>query len=190
MPKAQAAGMGQSNEYAGDRLFEAGTYDNIFDVECGDGVMRKLPFNIGDNIDVAANKFCIRENFSKEHISQIKEFLTVNTRGQVPTSNIKKKEEPKSTLKVTPMSSMQFFEKINTDGPKKQIEKFEEEESVIPEKQKKCLDAILHLVSEKGMYHSSKIYKNELEFLESVLKWPVEKMIPVLDVFRMYLMHP
>jgi len=43
--------------YEGDRLFEAGEYDHVFDVEIGDGVMRKLPFNNGGNADEAANKF-------------------------------------------------------------------------------------------------------------------------------------
>jgi len=56
-------------------LFKEGEYDYVFDVECGDGIMRKLPFSEGDNIDEASNKFCIKENFSKIHVEQIKEFL-------------------------------------------------------------------------------------------------------------------
>jgi len=46
-----------TKHYEGDRLFEAGEYDHVFDVEIGDGVMRKLPFNNGGNSDEAANKF-------------------------------------------------------------------------------------------------------------------------------------
>ena len=36
-----------TKSYAGDEYFDAGEYDHIFDVELGDGIMRKLPFNNG-----------------------------------------------------------------------------------------------------------------------------------------------
>ncbi len=42
-------GQQSSKVYEGDRLFEAGEYDHIFDVDLGDGVMRKLPFDNGSN---------------------------------------------------------------------------------------------------------------------------------------------
>jgi len=42
-------------------LFEAGEYDHIFDVDLGDNIMRKLPFDNGTNPLVAADKFVIRE---------------------------------------------------------------------------------------------------------------------------------
>jgi len=47
--------------YPGDSIFEAGEYDHIFDVELGDDIMRKLPFNNGSNQMEAAEKFCCRE---------------------------------------------------------------------------------------------------------------------------------
>ena len=43
------AGGQQTKYYDGDRLFEAGEYDHVFDVDLGDGLMRKLPFDNGDN---------------------------------------------------------------------------------------------------------------------------------------------
>lgn len=53
--------------YEGDRLFEAGEYDHIFDVELGDGIMRKLPFDNGSNPLVAADKFILREGLHKAY---------------------------------------------------------------------------------------------------------------------------
>jgi phospholipase A-2-activating protein len=47
--------------YEGDRMFEAGEYDHIFDVDLGDGVLRKLPYDNGTNVLVASDKFVIRE---------------------------------------------------------------------------------------------------------------------------------
>ena len=43
--------------YEGDRIFQAGEYDHIFDVDLGDGLMRRLPFNNGANAFEAAEKF-------------------------------------------------------------------------------------------------------------------------------------
>ena len=60
-----------TKHYPGDPLFKAGEYDHIFDVELGDGVMRKLPFNNGANCLEAADKFCAREMMGKANLEQI-----------------------------------------------------------------------------------------------------------------------
>ena len=49
-------------------IFPAGEYDHVFDVELGDNVMRKLPFNNGSNVYEAAEKFMARENISRVNI--------------------------------------------------------------------------------------------------------------------------
>jgi phospholipase A-2-activating protein len=54
-------GKSDNKVYEGDRLFEAGEYDHIFDVDMGDNVSRKLPFDNGSNPLEAAEKFLIRE---------------------------------------------------------------------------------------------------------------------------------
>lgn len=64
-----SVGTAQTKQYGGDNLFEAGEYDHIFDVELGDGIMRKLPFNNGANRDEAASKFCHREGLSLQMVS-------------------------------------------------------------------------------------------------------------------------
>lgn len=53
-------------------MFPAGEYDHVFDVELGDNVMRKLPFNNGGNAIQAAEKFCVRENLGRANIEQIR----------------------------------------------------------------------------------------------------------------------
>lgn len=57
--------VGGTKHYPGDDLFAAGEYDHVFDVELGDGIMRKLPFNNGAMHLEAAEKFCVREGISK-----------------------------------------------------------------------------------------------------------------------------
>ena len=39
----------KAKHYPGDALFPEGDYDHVFDVELGDDIMRKLPFNNGEN---------------------------------------------------------------------------------------------------------------------------------------------
>ena len=54
--------------YEGDRIFKQGEYDHIFDVDLGDGIMRKLPFDNGSNPLQAAEMFIIREGLSKSYV--------------------------------------------------------------------------------------------------------------------------
>ena len=61
--------------YPGDMMFEEGEYDHIFDVELGDNVMRKLPFNNGGNHLESADKFCVREGIGRYQVDQITQFL-------------------------------------------------------------------------------------------------------------------
>ena len=57
-----------TKHYPGDALFKAGEYDHIFDVELGDGIMRKLPFNNGANSLEAADKFISRERLGRANV--------------------------------------------------------------------------------------------------------------------------
>jgi phospholipase A-2-activating protein len=49
-------------------LFKADEYDHVFDVDIGDGMLRKLPFNNGSSFAEAADKFCARENLSRDNV--------------------------------------------------------------------------------------------------------------------------
>jgi phospholipase A-2-activating protein len=75
-----AAASGATRSYPGDALFKKGEYDHVFDVELGDGIMRKLPFNNGANFLEAADKFCSRENLSRVNVEQITQFLKTNAK--------------------------------------------------------------------------------------------------------------
>lgn len=59
---------GGTKFYHGDALFPAGEYDHVFDVELGDGIMRKLPFNNGSGFLESADKFCSRESLSRVNV--------------------------------------------------------------------------------------------------------------------------
>lgn len=54
--------------YEGDRIFDAGEYDHIFDIDMGDGLIRKLPYDNGGNPLEAADKFIVREGLSRSYV--------------------------------------------------------------------------------------------------------------------------
>jgi phospholipase A-2-activating protein len=178
--------------YEGDRLFEAGEYDHVFDVEIGDGNMRRLPFNNGGNADESANKFCTREGFGKANIEQIIKFIKTNS---VPyatreiSSETKDKKADKPKLKHIPMLTYLFFDSVNVSGPEKKIKEINDELTSIEEKDMKHLDKLLKVIGEKQFYHTSEIYKQEWDVFKKMLDWPNKHLFPVLDLLRMFLLH-
>lgn len=76
-------GKGQSKakkQFPGDMYFEAGEYDHIFDVEDDTGASKLLPYNEGESFYQTAEKFCLREGYSKHYLQQVINFLKKNTR--------------------------------------------------------------------------------------------------------------
>lgn len=122
--------------YEGDRLFQAGEYDHVFDVDLGDGLMRKLPFDNGANPGLASDKFLVREGLGRAYSEQITSFIKNNSIPYVTSDNEFKKTgilpgglqqnvAPKST--VLPMKKLLFFDAINVDAPKKKLLEFNSE---------------------------------------------------------------
>ena len=91
-----APGGGTAKQYEGDRIFEAGEYDHIFDVDLGDNILRKLPFDNGSNPLVAADKFVIREGLHKAYCEQISAFIKQNSSSFVTSDLAEKKAGNKS----------------------------------------------------------------------------------------------
>jgi phospholipase A-2-activating protein len=58
----------QSKYYPGDKYFEAGNYDYVFDVDDESGVPKVIPFNDGDNPMDAAERYCKREGLTKGYL--------------------------------------------------------------------------------------------------------------------------
>jgi phospholipase A-2-activating protein len=109
-----------TKHYAGDALFPAGDYDHIFDVEIGDGIMRKLPFNNGASFLEASDKFCAREGMSRHNVEQIVQFLRTNaksfrTRDFDGAEAKQKQQDSKFGPKAPgiPFTQLIFFDQVN-----------------------------------------------------------------------------
>ena len=48
----------------------------------------------------------------------------------------------------------------------------------------------MKVLEDKKNYTSSKIYKYELELLDSIIRWDVENLAGPLGLFHVYLNHP
>lgn len=88
--------------YQGDRVFPAGEYDFVFDVDL-EGYTSKLPFNHGDNCLSVAQKFISRENLHQLYIDDVTKFLRANTKAQtsaVPTQKTPSRHPVQASLSV------------------------------------------------------------------------------------------
>lgn len=73
-------------------------YDHVFDIELGDGVMRKLPFDNGQNPLEAADKFIIREGLNRAYIEQIANHIRNHS---LPMATSDFAEQRKNYVKAT-----------------------------------------------------------------------------------------
>lgn len=123
-------------------MFPAGEYDHVFDIELGDNVMRKLPFNNGGNALDAAEKFCIRESIGRANVEQIrshigKHSLPYATR-EVPGAAGSNVEEEKDNT----MRTVLLYDTVKIDGPKKKILEFNSAGNMLDDKQLKHFEGL------------------------------------------------
>lgn len=191
--------------YSGDRFFPAGNYDYIFDVDL-EGRPLKLPFNKGDNVLIAAEKFCNREELNRGlYIDDITKFLRQNTQPQGNVSNapayrkVEKKPEPKkSNLSIKfPVTSFIKYDSINVEGPMKKFIEFNSQLAgnndtrVLNNQQLEHLKVFLKTLGSVQFYHTSNFSQNELDIFTKIIgRWSLDQLTPYLDVFRMFLLHP
>ena len=201
----------QKQYYPGDQVFKAGEYDYIFSVDLHDN-MTQLPFNEGDNILVAAEKFVGREKLHKAYVDDVTKFLRANTgknrnkKKVITQEKDYSKPKPKN-VNLKPQATKNFsfplvnyilYENFNVEGPKKKIIEInnnlnenDENNKKLTEFQIKQISKVIKIIGEKQFYHMSVFDEYELkEFLDLFTKWHNELLIPIFDLFRMYLLHP
>lgn len=88
------------------------------------------------------------------------------------------------------MKTLLFFDAINIENPKKKLLEFNSELNVLSDNELTILDSLLELIKNKAFYHSTKVSKQGYELVKKLLKFPVDKAFPALDIYRMFLMHP
>lgn len=88
------------------------------------------------------------------------------------------------------MKQCLFFDLINIDAPRKKLIEFNNEINLLNENEIKLLDSLLELIKDKAFYHSTKVHKLGYDLIKKLFKFPSDKIFPVLDIYRMFLIHP
>ena len=203
----------QKKYYPGDDVFKPGNYDYIFDVELNDGITQ-LPFNEGDNILMTAEKFVGREKLHKAYVDDIMKFLRANTgknKGKKKPTITQKKDyskpvskpknlnqKPQSTSNYSfPIMKYSLYDSVNSEGPNKKINELNskinegDQNKKLTDFQLKQIGKVLKTIGEKTFYHNSTFDEYELkEFLDLFTSWHDDLLVPIFDVFRMFLLHP
>lgn len=188
---------GTTKHYPGDNLFAAGQYDHVFDVEIGDGIMRKLPFNNGSSMIEASDKFCAREGLSRVNVEQIVQFLRTNaksfkTRDYDGTEALKSEQASKYGPKasIIPFTQTVYFDQVKIEPPQKKILEFNNELNRLVDKDLVHFESCCKTLSQPQYYHSSSVGPASVDVIKRLLEFPNEKLFPCLDLYRIFLLHP
>eukprot|EP00928_Gymnodinium_smaydae_P078677 TRINITY_DN62784_c0_g1_i1.p1 TRINITY_DN62784_c0_g1~~TRINITY_DN62784_c0_g1_i1.p1 ORF type:complete len:750 (-),score=174.68 TRINITY_DN62784_c0_g1_i1:117-2366(-) len=197
--------VGQENEkkfYEGDHVFPRGEYDYVWDVDMGPSMgMRKLPYNKGQNPMEVAESFCSREQIHKGNTDQIRQFIQQNS-GQggaaAPAPSAGgggyggASGSSEAVSSVFPIMTVVSFKDGKFDPLQAKILEFNGQ---VDEALRLDSTEILHLTEGiaklKSGVMSKEIRECERQVIHSKLgEWPADKLFPVVDLWRLYLVHP
>ncbi|PIA55620.1 hypothetical protein AQUCO_00700139v1 [Aquilegia coerulea] len=193
-------------------------YDYVFDVDIGDGEpTRKLPYNRSDNPYTVAEKWLLKEDLPLSYREQVVEFILQNS-GQKNVSIDTSFCDPytgsnayipgvpsrvsdvqsKPVFKHIPKKGMLFFDSASYDGILKKIAEFNATLQSDPQKdlslteiEQSRLEAIVKILKDTSHYHCSTFGDVDIALLlKLIISWPVSMVFPVIDLFRMVILHP
>eukprot|EP00742_Colponemidia_sp_Colp-10_P003823 GILJ01004073.1.p1 GENE.GILJ01004073.1~~GILJ01004073.1.p1 ORF type:complete len:786 (+),score=133.68 GILJ01004073.1:49-2358(+) len=205
--------------FEGDKFFPGGLYDRMFDVDLGDGLIRRIPWRYGDNALLAAERFLQREEMDRAmYIEQIADFLRVNDRPRTtpmlgmqtstePTAPVQRSAPARpsvpvatpSSAKSFPISSFLTFDAGNLDAIFNKISEFNQKLKQEPAREKfsiselelRQLSVLVDVLKDKARYHLSSFNESDEKVLhEKLLAWPSDVIFPALDLLRLYVLHP
>ncbi|XP_071453464.1 phospholipase A-2-activating protein [Hetaerina americana] len=212
-------GSGGSQETSGKTLFKGKEYDYVFNVDVEDGKPPlKLPYNKSDDPWLAAQKFIEENNLSQMFLDQVANFILQNSNpNPTPMEQGSGYVDPftggnryipgsgseaggHSTGKTTsfatftssyyPQKTYVRFDQANINTIREKLQDFNRhlgpnpdydsvQNEVLEELMKiAALDAAAPLVSDK-----------HLEALKCMLRWPLDKLHPALDMARLAVRH-
>eukprot|EP00811_Abedinium_folium_P023659 NODE_3327_length_2052_cov_8.360519.p1 GENE.NODE_3327_length_2052_cov_8.360519~~NODE_3327_length_2052_cov_8.360519.p1 ORF type:complete len:428 (-),score=129.53 NODE_3327_length_2052_cov_8.360519:726-2009(-) len=190
--------------YPGDSVFPSGEYDFVWDVDMGPAIgMRKLPYNRGDNPMVVAESFCSREQIHKGNGDQIREFIRQNSdEGGAPppaaAASAAPAAPPPPPQPAVPESTM--FPVLTHISFK--AGKFEALQAKLLEFNAQ-MDASLQINPTDTLFLTEAIGKLKSGNLKLEIRncekevffmklgaWPREQLFPVIDLWRLFLLHP
>src|SRR3990167_50412 len=196
---AQAA-QPAKRHYDGDKFFPKGEYDYVFDVDYNEGAApAKLPYNLGDNTLVAAERFLLREGLRQDYKQQIMDFIKTNTAGAKIPPRPPTELNPApgtSKSKVFPIRETVFFEQLNLDPMLKKLEetrvKYWETQnpSSLNEHDGKYIASLVAKLRDPGLYSYVREFSSfEIDVSKRLTKFLPEDYVAVMDFWRCLVLH-
>lgn len=179
----------QKKYYEGDRLFPSGEYEYIFDVELGDDVIKKLPYNNSQNPLEIAEKFIAREGMRRDYIQEITKFINNNAKPAVTAPAPKPQQV---TSKYFPQSVCQEISGGNLPGIVNKIKEFNaqiEGPNRLEEIDIRTLERISATLSNPRTYNSTSLTVKDIEVIMRLGRWPKPLLFPCYDLYRISLLH-
>lgn len=94
------------------------------------------------------------------------------------------------TCSVIPFTNTLYFDACKLDPAHKKVIEFNNSLNILDERDLGYFTTFMNTLSKTENYHSSDITPQQLEVLKKALEFPAEKVFPVLDIYRAFLMHP
>ncbi|CAD8212029.1 unnamed protein product [Paramecium pentaurelia] len=197
--------------FPGDKYFEAGEYDHVFDVEDDHGITKLLPYNEGESFYDSAEKFCLREGYSKHYLQQIVNFLKKNTsfgqsqrqkkseletmKEQYAQQQILQQQQAKKQIdfQYIPYTQCTYYENMNLQGLSKKLFEFNaqvSEELKLTEKETLFFNKGIESLGQQSVYKTVNIENSVcIIFIQKLIKWDPQYLLPVYDFFRLFCLH-
>lgn len=88
------------------------------------------------------------------------------------------------------MRTYLYYDAVKIDGPKKKILEFNETDKFMDEKELKIFEGLCEALCNKEKFYHTKIGDYQDKLMVKLLELPVDKIFPVLDLYRIFLTHP
>jgi hypothetical protein len=157
---------------------------------------------------VAAEKFCVREGLHRGYIDEVTKWLRKQSSGQAtlqqtPSNTTTTQSKPAAKNQIYQSEKIKFpkinyikFDSVNIDGPLKKIIEFnatfdKSAPFYLTEIEVKAIKTMLETIKNSQFYHTSMFSEPEINIMHKKLGYfPEENIIPYLDIFRMFFLHP
>eukprot|EP01114_Cavostelium_apophysatum_P016670 TRINITY_DN4790_c0_g1_i2.p1 TRINITY_DN4790_c0_g1~~TRINITY_DN4790_c0_g1_i2.p1 ORF type:complete len:734 (+),score=122.97 TRINITY_DN4790_c0_g1_i2:70-2271(+) len=192
-------------------------YDYIFDIDTGDGIMRKLGYNNTDNPYSVAQDFLWKEDLNQHYLDQVAQFIIKNAQpvtlgaapptqqyrdpytgssGYVPPNMATSAPQTQKKYKHIPLELVVKFDNAQFPAIKSKIVEFnaqlQQQNSpvALSEQDLVNLSGIFDLLSQTSRYHATSSSDEQVRVLLKLLKWPDAQRFPGFDLLRMFVLHP
>ena len=88
------------------------------------------------------------------------------------------------------MRTMLHYDAIKIEGPQKKLIEFAQADGLLEDKEIKAVERFCALLADKPNYWKHKLSVGEAELLDKLMTFPLDKLFPSLDIYRIFLMHP